>query len=245
MRSPGRRGRIERRYAANGGDDCFHGQGRRGGFERLRKSSVYGAVCGLKTMAARLTRGATSFSAPPICLPSSAHIGEAGDVAARPRQTRGKPAPTGSATPTNTSGMARVSCCTARAAGVVCAMMTSGLRATSSRASRRVRSASGAHRVSMWMLRPSNQPSSPSPSGKPRRGPAPADRSPQKPSAPRFAASTAAVPVPRETTPPRYSEPRNKLPPSHSITSSARARRVGGIVRPSAFAVFRLITRWN
>src|SRR5829696_8357207 len=27
----------------------------------------------------------------------------------------------------------------------------------------------------------------------------------------------------------------------HSITSSARARRVGGIVRPSAFAVLRLI----
>src|SRR5215204_3102317 len=36
-------------------------------------------------------------------------------------------------------------------------------------------------------------------------------------------------------------KPRNHLPPSHSITSSARARRVGGIVRPSALAVLRLI----
>jgi hypothetical protein len=31
-------------------------------------------------------------------------------------------------------------------------------------------------------------------------------------------------------------------PPHHSITSSARARSVGGIVRPSTFAVLRLIT---
>jgi hypothetical protein len=32
----------------------------------------------------------------------------------------------------------------------------------------------------------------------------------------------------------------NELPPSHSITSSAVARSIGGIVRPSALAVFRL-----
>ena len=34
----------------------------------------------------------------------------------------------------------------------------------------------------------------------------------------------------------------NKLPPPHSITSSARARIDGGIVRPSALAVFILMT---
>ena len=31
---------------------------------------------------------------------------------------------------------------------------------------------------------------------------------------------------------------------THSITSSARASTDGGIVRPSAFAVLRLITSW-
>ena len=35
------------------------------------------------------------------------------------------------------------------------------------------------------------------------------------------------------------------LPASHSITSSARARSVGGIGRSRAFAVFRLMTRCN
>src|SRR5262249_16577602 len=38
---------------------------------------------------------------------------------------------------------------------------------------------------------------------------------------------------------------RNELPPIHSITASARASSVGGIVRPSAFAVFRLIASSN
>src|SRR5829696_6715944 len=34
----------------------------------------------------------------------------------------------------------------------------------------------------------------------------------------------------------------NEYPSPHSITSSARARKVGGIVRPSALAAFRLTT---
>src|SRR4029079_11741561 len=36
--------------------------------------------------------------------------------------------------------------------------------------------------------------------------------------------------------------PRKRTWPIYSMTSSARARTVGGTVRPSAFAVFRLIT---
>src|SRR5829696_375934 len=36
---------------------------------------------------------------------------------------------------------------------------------------------------------------------------------------------------------PRASNTGDELPPLHSMTSSARARSVGGIVRPSAFAV--------
>jgi len=37
----------------------------------------------------------------------------------------------------------------------------------------------------------------------------------------------------------------DKIAPPHSITSSARASSVGGIVRPSALAAFRLITSSN
>src|SRR5262245_9326890 len=40
----------------------------------------------------------------------------------------------------------------------------------------------------------------------------------------------------------RGAEQRDELAPLHSITSSARASTAGGISRPSAFAVFRLIT---
>src|SRR5262249_21838637 len=40
----------------------------------------------------------------------------------------------------------------------------------------------------------------------------------------------------------RAAEQRDELAPPHSITSSARASRVGGTSRPRAFAVLRLIT---
>src|SRR6516164_4948663 len=40
-------------------------------------------------------------------------------------------------------------------------------------------------------------------------------------------------------------EQRNELAPFHSMTSSARASSVGGISRPSAFAVLSLITSAN
>jgi hypothetical protein len=36
-----------------------------------------------------------------------------------------------------------------------------------------------------------------------------------------------------------------EIPPPHSITSSARASSVGGIVRRSALAAFRLMTKSN
>src|SRR5262249_43356440 len=42
----------------------------------------------------------------------------------------------------------------------------------------------------------------------------------------------------------RATEKRDELAPPHSITSSARASSVGGISRPSALAVLRLITSW-
>src|SRR5262249_7930693 len=40
----------------------------------------------------------------------------------------------------------------------------------------------------------------------------------------------------------RAAEQRGELAPPHSIPSSARASSVGGISRPSAFAVFKLMT---
>src|SRR5262245_1311110 len=43
----------------------------------------------------------------------------------------------------------------------------------------------------------------------------------------------------------RAAEKRDELAAFHSITSSARAMRVGGTSRPSAFAVVRLMTRSN
>jgi hypothetical protein len=43
----------------------------------------------------------------------------------------------------------------------------------------------------------------------------------------------------------RAAEKRDELAASHSMTSSASARRFGGTSRPSAFAVFRLITSSN
>src|SRR5262245_6831847 len=43
----------------------------------------------------------------------------------------------------------------------------------------------------------------------------------------------------------RAAEQRDELALVHSITSSARASSVGGTVRPSAFAVFRLTTNSN
>src|SRR5262249_37302397 len=43
----------------------------------------------------------------------------------------------------------------------------------------------------------------------------------------------------------RAAEERDELAPLHSITSSAEACRVRGTVRPSVFAVLRVVTRLN
>src|SRR5262249_49484184 len=43
----------------------------------------------------------------------------------------------------------------------------------------------------------------------------------------------------------RAAEERYELPPPHSMTSSGWARSVGGTVRPSTFAVLRLIISSN
>ena len=45
--------------------------------------------------------------------------------------------------------------------------------------------------------------------------------------------------------PERQLRAKNRSGVSYSITSSARASRVGAIIKPSAFAVFRLMVRLN
>src|SRR5262249_54860814 len=70
-----------------------------------------------------------------------------------------KPAPTGSTTFTNTIGTMRVACSNGPTAGLPVAKMTSDLSATNSAAYLRRRSSSpAAHRVLIWMFRPSVQP---------------------------------------------------------------------------------------
>jgi hypothetical protein len=70
-----------------------------------------------------------------------------------------RPAPTGSATPTNTIGTVRVACSNGAAVDVPPATMTSGLSAVNSAACLRMLSALAAgQRVSIRTLRPSVQP---------------------------------------------------------------------------------------
>jgi hypothetical protein len=61
----------------------------------------------------------------------------------------------------------------------------------------------------------------------------------------RINATAGARPWAQSGKPGRAPEPRNKLPPSYSMTSSAMATRLGGMVRPSALAVLRLMTNSN
>src|SRR5215471_10632661 len=57
-----------------------------------------------------------------------------------------------------------------------------------------------------------------------------------------FAVLCASSDRPRDR---NTAQKRNEVPPPHSITSSARARIVGGTVSPSVFAALRLMTSLN
>ena len=115
--------------------------------------------------ATRVRRGAT-------CLSSSSHLAlrpysnPANPVVLPPGRAKlaTKPAPTGSITPANTIGTARVACCNAATVGKVVAKRTSGVSATNSVAFFRLRSASLIpHRMWICALRPTAQPASCSP----------------------------------------------------------------------------------
>ena len=103
------------------------------------------AMAESRRTAARVTRGA-------ICLSSSSHFplmpysNSMKPVALPPGRARlsTKPAPTGSATVTNTIGTVRVACCNGPTAEPPAARMTSGASATNSAAYLRLRSASPA-----------------------------------------------------------------------------------------------------
>src|SRR5215471_14395095 len=84
---------------------------------------------------------------------------EARSVAARPARVSTKPAPTGSATSTNTTGTVRVACSRGPVAALLTARMTPGASATNSAAYLRMCSGSPApQRMSIRALRPSIQP---------------------------------------------------------------------------------------
>jgi hypothetical protein len=86
---------------------------------------------------------------------------QAGDAAARPRQTRDEVVANGSPAAANTIGMTDVACLAARTGGVLCVRMTSTLSRTNSAAISAKRSLRpSAQRTSIATLRPSTQPSS-------------------------------------------------------------------------------------
>jgi hypothetical protein len=158
---------------------------------------------------------------------------------ARMRKALDKPAPTGSDTPANTSrGLGRRLRVTPKIA--------LGRRSTSSFANVLIVSASAAlQRSSIRRLLPSVHPNFASAVRTPRAKTARLNRSPHRPHAdqPHRAGGLRA----RRERPCdcRTAEKRDELALSHSITSSARARSVGGMSRFSERAVWRLMTNSN
>ena len=154
------------------------------------------------------------------------------------------PSFTGSLPLVKTTGIVDVAAFAARAeGGPPPATMTETGRRTSSAASAGSRSYSPcAQRYSMATFRPSTKPAS---SSRPRLSPATNDaevsreRAVKKSNHRHRRLLRARRERPRDR---RAAEQRDELAPFHSITSSARASRVGGTSRPSALAVFRLMT---
>ena len=111
-------------------------------------------------MATRSSPGAISLSNSSILAPITASelINPVMFPPGRERPAT-NPGPTGSATITNTTGIVRVSRCSAAVPGVPCARITSGCKATNSFAKVRVRFTSPPpQRTSIRRLRPSVQP---------------------------------------------------------------------------------------
>ena len=153
-----------------------------------------------------------------------------------------KPAPTGSATCTNTIGTARVACSSGPVVALVAAKMTSDESATNSAAYLRMRSGSPApQRMSMRTLRPSIQPDCRQRLGDrqdaPLRCRIVCREGHEHADAPHPLALLRAR---RERPCRRAAEKRDEGAAPHSITSSAVASSVGGTSRPSALAVLRL-----
>ena len=99
-------------------------------------------------------------------------------------------------------------------------------------------------RTSIRTLRPTSQPKCPqAPAGTHQQSPAPSDRARRRFDEDTDAAHTLrCCALRRERQRRRAAKQCNELAPLHSITSSARARSVGGTSRPSALAVLRLMT---
>jgi hypothetical protein len=162
---------------------------------------------------------------------------DAREIAVRSLRLATKPSSTGSVAVAKIIGMSRVAALAANATGREAAMIAAGLRLTRSAASAGSRSIwPSAVRYSTVTLRPSEKPTS----AKPRRNASTA--SGPRPLGPHLEPADGRLRLrlcpDKERTRHRATDPRNELPPFHSITSSAIASRFGGMVRPSALAVF-------
>src|SRR5262249_45795236 len=155
-----------------------------------------------------------------------------------------KPLPTGSATIAKTIGMMRVSCNRAAVVGVLCERIRSGCNATSSLANRCIESGSAGipQRVSIRKLRPSTQPNLRSfhKRCELRLGFQITHQHADPPHP--LGLLRARRERPRRC---RAAEQRDELAALHSITSSARASRIGKTSKPKALAALRLITNSN
>ena len=157
-----------------------------------------------------------------------------------------RPLPIGSPATGHTIGMTAVACLAASAGSVAIANITSTWSLTNSAAISTKRSGRPSpQRYSILMVRPSIQPSSRSRWTK-AAAHAPCEIAVLEPKNPMVGGVPACCAVATSghaTAAPPSSVMNSRR--SHSITSSARASSVGGISRPSALAVLRLITSSN
>ena len=157
-----------------------------------------------------------------------------------------KPAPTGSVTPTNTIGTVGLACSSGPACERHEAKMTSGASATNSAAYLRMRS--GSQVVPPAILDPHVAAIGPAqllqPLQERRVASLPFRIVRGQIHEYTDAPHSLGLLRPRRERPRcrRAAEQRDELAPPHSITSSARASSEGGISRPSALAVLRLMT---
>src|SRR6516164_1593545 len=204
------------------------------------------AVAGLNNSATRIVFGAIAFNSS-THLPPSSELSVVKPVKLPSGRERfaTKPLPMGSPTFMNTMGIVRVSRTRAATTAVLWPTITSGRRLTNSFANDRILSASPAPQRTfspeIATFRPTELCERPLERLKVglRNG---TDKCHQHTDLPHTLCLLSAR---RERPCRRTTEQRYDVTPLHSITSSARASTVGGMTRPRACAVAKLITSCN